>query len=76
MQDMNLNHSLPLEFWYTVIFISRWLYLNSIINGLGMSNEDVLLWAGFRNLQSWLRQVVTQKLHKTFVIFFKHQVYI
>lgn len=33
-----------------------------------MNNEVVLLWAGFRNLQAWLRQM-TQKLHRTSAVF-------
>lgn len=37
-----------------------------------MKNEDVLLWAGFRNLQLRVRQI-TQKLHRTAAVFFKHR---
>lgn len=33
-----------------------------------MNNEVLLLWAGFRNLQAWLRQM-TQKLHRTSAVF-------
>lgn len=58
-----------LEFGYTGISVSRWIYSDCIINRLGMNDKDALLWSGFRNLQPLLRQVI-QNLYRTFAGFF------